>query len=92
MLSILHTWGCFKMRVVHGTKREESLRAAREREAEVFLTTYSTYTKHVEDFVAVPWEVAVFDEAHYLKNKDAVRTQLVLPVLERALASAPVVG
>ena len=38
----------------------------------------------MSSILSARFAVCIADEAHYLKNKDAVRTQLVLPVLSRA--------
>ena len=65
----LTTWGCFRVRRFHGSTREAALEAAKERYAEVLLTTHATANLNVSELAAIPWEVVVFDEVHLLKNE-----------------------
>ena len=65
----LATWGYFRVQTAHGADKASALRAARERECEVLLTTYDTLRNCLADFCEVRWEVTVWDEAHLMKNE-----------------------
>jgi len=47
-------------------------------DAEITIINYDILTKHLTRLQSVAWDSIILDEAHYLKNPDAKRTQAVV--------------
>ncbi len=78
------------VRVFHGPGRDPAGLADR---AGVVLTTYETAVRSAAELAAVPWEVAIFDEAQKVKNPrtKAARAARSLPArFKLALTGTPV--
>lgn len=60
-----------KVKVMDGWKDDPNNRG------EVYIVSYASIEKHFSFLSVMNWKVIVCDESHYLKNKDAKRTQLV---------------
>ncbi|KAL3134837.1 hypothetical protein ABBQ32_007805 [Trebouxia sp. C0010 RCD-2024] len=68
-----NTWGAFSVALCHGKQslREAMLLAVLNGQFEILITSYDTFRRNLEDMLRVPWHVAIFDEAHKLKNRRA---------------------
>jgi SNF2 family DNA or RNA helicase len=78
----LQTWGFFRVRCFHGGSKEKdaALRAARERECEVVLTTYSLVLRDLADLRSIEWDVTVWDEVHTIKNEKSATHKACMQV------------
>ena len=78
----LRTWGWFKVQSFHGGAKEKdaALRAAKDRECEVLLTTYSLVVRNISDFRAIDWEVTIWDEVHTIKNPRSTTHQTCMQI------------
>lgn len=52
-------------------------------EVKFYIISYDLSTRHSEAIKALNFKIAIADEVHYLKNKDAKRTSFLVPVLQR---------
>ncbi|DBA73362.1 TPA: hypothetical protein ACH3X1_011407 [Trebouxia sp. C0004] len=57
----------------HGKQevRAAMLQGVQTGQFEILITSYDTFRRNIEDMLRIPWHVAVFDEAHKLKNRNA---------------------
>jgi len=73
--------GLFKVVGIHGSSKERGLAAINHGEAQVAVTSYHTWLQLVGeqpeasgisyDILNIPWHMAVYDEAHMLKNNES---------------------
>ncbi|KAL0045771.1 hypothetical protein WJX82_003975 [Trebouxia sp. C0006] len=68
-----NTWGAFQVALCHGKQevRATMLQGVQNGQFEILITSYDTFRRNIEDMLRIPWHVAVFDEAHKLKNRNA---------------------
>ncbi|EIE19153.1 hypothetical protein COCSUDRAFT_20093, partial [Coccomyxa subellipsoidea C-169] len=65
------TWGAFRVGIYHGSaeSRAAAVQSILHGTAEIMLTTYDTFRINIDRLQEIDWHVAIFDEAHKLKNK-----------------------
>jgi SWI/SNF-related matrix-associated actin-dependent regulator 1 of chromatin subfamily A len=64
-------FGGLEPTIWHGQKRIGDL------DAQVHIINYDIFGKFREDLQALAFDILLIDEAHYLKNKDSLRTQAI---------------
>jgi superfamily II DNA or RNA helicase len=71
---------------VHG--RQAGIANGKVPQTNVVIVNYDILKKHILELRARPWDLLIIDEAHYLKNHKAQRTQLVLGKKDRDASKA----
>ncbi|DBA69980.1 TPA: hypothetical protein ACH3X2_012333 [Trebouxia sp. C0005] len=68
-----NTWGAFQVALCHGKQevRAAMLQGVQNGQFEILIASYDTFRRNIEDMLRIHWHVAVFDEAHKLKNRNA---------------------
>lgn len=65
----LRTWCPFRVRIAHAAGKADALEAARGRRCEVLIVSYHLLHSEIATLLAIDPTVAIFDEAHCLKNE-----------------------
>ncbi|KAM5227760.1 DNA excision repair protein ERCC-6-like 2 [Ctenodactylus gundi] len=73
----LHTWGYFRVTVLHGNKKDSELIRVKQRKCEVALTTYETLRLCLDELNSLEWSAVIVDEAHRIKNPKARVTEVM---------------
>lgn len=63
--------------VLDGTPKDRAAQMKEFREGgyDILICNYEQVAKHLDDFNKMKFDIAIFDEAHYIKNKNASRTK-----------------
>ena len=78
------TWGCFRLVLGHGARKKDAIAQALEGGCDVLLTTPATLLNNTEEIGEIKWTVAIFDEAHVLKNPKGKHNKAAHEVLDRS--------
>lgn len=71
----LERWGWWHVQVFHGSTKADMLATAKAGNAEILITTYSTYRANENAINLVQWDAVVADECHQIKSESSETTK-----------------